>query len=105
MALVDEIKAKADKEVQDTDLFNGVDVCNELIFSVSCMSLPLSTHNEISLESDHASLVEPAIPTTSTTSLTNLQMVLDKTLVDRGDSLNIEHHQVLASLLIKELGF
>ena len=35
MALVDEIKAKADKEVQDTDLFNGVDVCNEDVFSVS----------------------------------------------------------------------
>ena len=30
---------------------------------------------------------------------------LSKTLVDSGDSLNIEHHQVLASLLIKELGF
>ena len=38
MALVDEIKAKADEEVQDADLFNGVDFCNEDVFSVSCKS-------------------------------------------------------------------
>ena len=38
MALVDEIKAKVDEEVQDADLFNGVDFCNEDDFSVSCKS-------------------------------------------------------------------
>jgi hypothetical protein len=65
----------------------------------------VANHNKISLESDLASFVEPAIPTTSTWSLTNLQLVLAKTLVGHGDSLNIEHLQVLASLLIKELGF